>query len=109
MRASATGVSWVAVADSGQSAPRPGDVFAGKYTLVRIIGEGGMGLVYEACHRRLDKRVAIKVLHAGSSDTPDIVQRFEREARATVQLRGRNVARVFDVDTLADGTPYMVM
>jgi serine/threonine-protein kinase len=68
-----------------------------------------MGIVYEACHRRLDKRVAIKLLHGGGHDTPDIVHRFEREARAAVQLRGRNVARVFDVDTLPEGAPYMVM
>src|SRR5262245_56252726 len=68
-----------------------------------------MGAVYEARHQRLNHRVAIKVLHHDAMKLPDTVVRFEREARAAVQLRGRNVARVFDVDVLADGSPYMVM
>src|SRR5262249_22784955 len=81
----------------------------GKYTIARVIGEGGMGVVFEARHRRLDKRVAIKLLHGPARSLSDVVARFEREAKAAVQLRGHHVARVYDVDTLPDGSPYMVM
>jgi serine/threonine protein kinase len=90
--------------------PRPGDTIAGKYAIVRVIGEGGMGIVYEANHLRLRRRVALKMLlpHllATSSDT---VARFEREARAAAQLRDRHVTKVLDVDTTAEGLPYLVM
>jgi serine/threonine-protein kinase len=90
--------------------PRPGDTIAGKYAIVKVIGEGGMGLVYEANHLRLRKRVALKMLlphmMATSSDT---VARFEREARAAAQLRDRHVTKVLDVDVTAEGLPYLVM
>jgi serine/threonine protein kinase len=90
--------------------PRPGDTIAGKYAIVKVIGEGGMGIVYEATHLRLRRRVALKMLlphmMATSSDT---VVRFEREARAAAQLRDRHVTKVLDVDTTADGLPYLVM
>jgi serine/threonine-protein kinase len=90
--------------------PRPGDTIAGKYAIVKVIGEGGMGLVYEANHLRLRRRVALKMLlphmMATSSDT---VARFEREARAAANLRDRHVTKVLDVDVTADGLPYLVM
>jgi len=94
-------------ADASQL-PRVGDTF-GKYRVVRIIGQGGMGAVYEAEHVRLGQRVAIKVLLPRFLDKPEIVGRFEREARAASQIRGTNVARVIDVDVSESGTPYMVM
>jgi serine/threonine-protein kinase len=69
-----------------------------------------MGVVYEANHLRLRRRVALKMLlpHmiATSSDT---VARFEREARAAAQLRDRHVTKVLDVDTTSEGVPYLVM
>jgi len=89
--------------------PRTSDVIAGKYMIVRVLGEGGMGIVYEATHQRLRQRVAIKMLLPAMLEHPVIVSRFEREARAAAQLRGRHVARVNDVDVTADGVPYMVM
>ncbi len=90
--------------------PLPGDVIAGKYLILRTIGEGGMGMVFEAVHERLKQRVAIKVLRCQELDKVDEYSgRFEREARAAAKLKGKNVARVTDVDTLADGTPFMVM
>ena len=90
--------------------PLPGDVIAGKYLIMRTIGEGGMGMVFEAVHQRLNQRVAIKVLRCDELDKVDeYFGRFEREARAAAKLKGKNVARVTDVDTLADGTPFIVM
>jgi len=95
--------------DSPQATlPRPGETVAGKYAIVRVIGDGGMGIVYEATHLRLRRRVALKMLfpHATS---PDTVARFEREARAAARLHHRNVAAVLDVDTTPEGLPYLVM
>ncbi len=89
--------------------PQPGDVIAGKYALGRVIGEGGMGVVYEATHTRLHQRLAIKVLRPDVPDFQVVLERFEREARATAQLRTIHAARVIDVDTMPDGLPYMVM
>ena len=93
----------------GEALPKPGDRFADKYTIVRMVGEGGVGVVYEAMHDRLEKRIALKVLRSEARKAGEWVTRFEREARTAVKLRGANVARVFDVDSLPDGTPYMVM
>jgi serine/threonine-protein kinase len=86
-----------------------GDVIAGKYAIAKVLGEGGMGVVYEANHLRLRQRVAIKMLLPQMMTDAVVVERFEREARAASQLRSRHVARVVDVDATADGVPYMVM
>src|SRR5258708_11551455 len=91
------------------SLPQPGDIVAGKYELVRQIGQGGMAVVYEAMRLRLHQRLAIKVLRPDIQDLQQVLARFEREARATAQLRSVHTARVVDVDTLADGLPYIVM
>jgi serine/threonine-protein kinase len=89
-----------------------GEVIAGKYEVERVLAAGGMGIVVVARHRQLEKQVAIKfmlpeLLSAGVE--PDALERFVREGRAAVRLRGENIARVHDVDTLPDGMPYMVM
>ena len=62
--------------------PNPGDTLAGKYQVVRKLGEGGMGVVYEAIHTRIHQRVAIKMLLPEVLELPEVVPRFEREARA---------------------------
>src|ERR1700687_428685 len=72
---------------SGAQLPQRGDVIAGKYALGNVIGEGGMGVVYEATHMRLHQRLAIKVLRPDVPDFKLVLERFEREARATAQLR----------------------
>lgn len=89
--------------------PRPGETIAGKYTVVRVIGEGGMGIVYEAVHVRLRQRIAIKILRPDVNGIDAIFARFEREAQATAQLRSIHAARVIDVDTLPGGLPYIVL
>ncbi len=90
--------------------PRPGDTIAGKYVIVKVIGEGGMGVVYEANHLRLRRRVALKMLLPHMMTTSsDMVVRFEREARAAGKLRDRHVTKVLDVDTTEEGLPYLVM
>ena len=89
--------------------PAPGDVIAGKYVIERQLGGGGMGQVVAARHEQLNRRVAIKFLHAQLLDDRQVVERFLREARAAVALRNEHVVSVIDVGTLEDGAPYMVM
>jgi serine/threonine-protein kinase len=89
--------------------PQTGEVVAGKYRLERLLGEGGMGIVYEALHLRLRQRCAIKFLHPNGARSAEIVARFEREARAAATLRHPNVVQVLDVDVSESGVPYMVM
>jgi serine/threonine-protein kinase len=89
--------------------PLPGETIAGKYELGRLIGEGGMGVVYEATHLRLRQRLAIKVLRPDVPDFGSVVARFEREARAAAQLQSIHTARVIDVDVLPSGLPYIVL
>jgi len=83
-------------------------IIGGKYRVVSLIGIGGVGRVYLARHIELDTDVAIKVLRPEMSDRPDAVQRFAREARASVRLRSERIARVLDVGT-HEGKPYFVM
>ncbi|MEM6786878.1 MAG: serine/threonine-protein kinase [Myxococcota bacterium] len=87
----------------------PGTLLAGKYEVVRLLGSGGMGEVYEATHQALGKRVAVKLLRADAASHPEFRQRFEREARAAASLRGPHAAQVSDVDVLTDGRPFLVM
>jgi serine/threonine protein kinase len=89
--------------------PLLGTVLGESYELVRVIGEGGMGRVYEARHKRLhSKRFAIKMLHADLARQPDVVSRFQREAEATSVLTHVNVVGVIDVNRAPDGRPYIV-
>ena len=87
----------------------PGAILANKYRIVRELGRGGVGVVVEAEHLRLRQRVAIKVLDPYFVREPEIVERFEREARAMASIKSPYVTSVSDVDILPDGTPYMVM
>jgi len=83
--------------------------FTDKYDVERIIGRGGMGTVFEARHTRLGHRVAIKILGDELRVHPELVRRFEREARAAGALTSPHAVRVFDIDQTDDGTPFMVM
>jgi serine/threonine protein kinase len=85
-----------------------GAVVGGKYRIVSLIGVGGIGRVFLARHIELETDVAIKVLRPEMSDRPDAVQRFAREARASVKLRSERIARVLDVGS-HEGKPYFVM
>ncbi len=91
--------------------PEPGETIAGKYEVVRVLGRGGMGVVVEALHRKLDQRFAIKLLSPEARSRSDAVARFEREARASARLRSPYAVRVHDVDSDAarGGLPFIVM
>jgi serine/threonine protein kinase len=86
-----------------------GDVIDGKYRIVRLIGEGGMGAVYEGENIRIHRTVAIKVLHAGVAENADAVQRFEREAQAAGRIGSEHIVEVLDLGNLPDGDRFMVM
>lgn len=89
--------------------PDIGQTLDGKYEIVRLLGEGGMAVVFEANHQRLHQRVAIKLLAPELARDAELVTRFEREARAVARLNTKHVVRVTDVDVSSDGLPYMVM
>jgi serine/threonine-protein kinase len=88
---------------------KSGQILEDKYTIVRQIGGGGMGIVYEAQHMALDKRVAIKVLHPTEADDPNMLARFKSEARAAAGIRHRNVVEVTDFGLTPDRRPFFVM
>jgi len=86
-----------------------GALIGGRYQLVRGIGAGGMGEVWEATHQVTGKHVAIKILNATYAKQPSVRARFLLEARAACRVRHPNVVQVHDVLELADGAPAMVM
>ena len=81
----------------------------GSYRIIREIGKGGMGVVYEAEHQRVRNRVAVKQLHPRYAADPQIVARFRLEAMAANMPRHSGLAQVLESDVSADGTPYIVM
>ena len=86
----------------------PGRVLDGRYRLEGEIGAGALGVVYRATHEKLDKLVAVKVLHEHCGGSPLVRGRFEREAKALASLDHPNVVAVTDFG-IDDDTPYLVM
>ncbi|MGH3079668.1 MAG: protein kinase domain-containing protein [Gaiellaceae bacterium] len=84
-----------------------GDVIAGRYELVELIGRGGMSSVWKADDRLLDRTVAIKVLHEQFTHDEEYVERFRREARSVAQLSHPNIVTVIDRGE-EDGRQYIV-
>jgi serine/threonine protein kinase len=86
-----------------------GSIIAGKYLIEETLAEGGIGVVVLAKHLALRQRVAIKYLKPKTLGNPAIVERFLREARLAAQITSEHVVSVYDVGTVPDGGPYMVM
>jgi CHASE1-domain containing sensor protein len=80
----------------------------GEYTLGRELGAGGMGTVFEATHRALRRRAAIKLIHADKVN-PEMIERFAREAKTTSELTHPNTVTLFDYGRTQDGRFYLVM
>jgi serine/threonine-protein kinase len=96
--------------DGGPPAdPHIGQVFGGKYLIERILGEGGMGIVYAARHKAIGKRFAIKLLHAESTKDPEVVERFKVEAQAASSIGNEHIIDITDFAELPDGATYFVM
>ncbi|MEZ4299847.1 MAG: protein kinase [Polyangiaceae bacterium] len=81
----------------------------GKYTLTRLIGKGGMGVVYEAQNTAINKRVAIKLVSSELARNKDAVRRFQREAQAAGSVESAHIVHIFDAGSTDDGVPYIVM
>jgi eukaryotic-like serine/threonine-protein kinase len=80
----------------------------GKYEIVRVIGSGGGGVVYEAIHPELKKRVAVKTLHPKLARNPEALRRFLREGEAASRIRHPHVVDIADVG-VHEGQPFLVM
>src|ERR1700757_4100540 len=90
-------------------APPSRGLVAGKYELLRMIGRGGMGSVWEGRHTSLGNRVAIKFIEAEYSDSQEARSRFETEARAAATIQSKHAIQIFDHGITHDGKPYIVM
>jgi eukaryotic-like serine/threonine-protein kinase len=86
----------------------PGQIVNGKYRVVRLLGDGGMGSVYEAHHEVLGTRVALKLLHAELTRT-GVAKRFLQEARASARIKSPHVVGVSDADQTTDGLAFIVL
>jgi eukaryotic-like serine/threonine-protein kinase len=80
-----------------------------KYEVLEEIGHGGMATVYRALDKRLDREVAVKVIHPHLRDSKEVVSRFNTEARAVAKLRHPNIVEVFDVSETDDEEQYLVV
>src|SRR5215468_3673339 len=87
----------------------PGEVIAGKYRVLKVLGKGGMGVVLSARDEDLARSVAVKQLLPEWASDKDCVARFLREARSMVRLTSEHTVRVYDAGQLPGGIPYMVM
>jgi len=94
---------------SRMSLDRAGQELGGTYRLTRILGEGGMGQVWEAQHVRLPKRFAVKFLHAEALRNADVFARFRREAEIASAIGNAHIVDVVDFNHDAEGVPYMVL
>jgi serine/threonine-protein kinase len=81
----------------------------GKYEIVRVLGRGGMGTVYEALNTSIGKRVAMKFVDASLSRNKDAVARFQREAQAASAVESAHIVEIFDAGATDDELPYIVM
>ncbi len=88
---------------------RIGQIVHERYRIVRKLGEGGFGAVYEGEHQLIQRRVAIKCLHAHLASNADVLARFRREAMATNAIRHPNIVEVTDMGRFDDGTVFMVL
>lgn len=88
--------------------PNLGRLVDSRYEIVDRVARGGMATVYRARDRRLDRVVALKLMHPHLADSPDFVARFRREARAAARLSSPGVVAVYDQGSL-DGVAYLVM
>jgi len=86
----------------------PGAVLGDRYEIIKSLGEGGMGAVYKATDRELDRLVALKVIRPELAGHPEILRRFKQELILARQVTHKNVIRIFDLG-MADGRKFITM
>jgi len=87
---------------------QPGVVFGGRYEILRVLGQGGMGAVYQARDRELDRLIALKVIRPELATDPAILQRFKQELILARNITHKNVVRIYDLGE-ADGVRFITM
>jgi serine/threonine protein kinase/tetratricopeptide (TPR) repeat protein len=87
---------------------QPGEVLGGRYEILQLLGEGGMGAVYKAQDRELDRPVALKLIRPEMASNPSILARFKQELLLSRQVTHKNVIRIFDLGD-ADGVKFITM
>lgn len=87
-----------------------GALFAGRYRIVRLVAQGGMGAVYEVIHTETNRRRALKVMHPHIFESDDMRERFKREARVSAEVESEHIVDVSDagIDE-SSRTPFLVM
>jgi tetratricopeptide (TPR) repeat protein/predicted Ser/Thr protein kinase len=85
-----------------------GDLLGGRYEILQLLGEGGMGAVYKAADRELDRFVALKVIRPELASNPSILARFKQELLLAHQVTHRNVIRIYDLGE-AEGVKFITM
>jgi serine/threonine-protein kinase len=88
-----------------------GEIIDGRYQLTRVVGSGGMATIYAAIDLRLDRQVAVKIMHSHLAQDEQFVSRFIREAKAAASLSHPNIVAVLDQGWNQGGTPcvFIVM
>src|SRR5690606_24563515 len=89
--------------------PMVGTTIDGRYRIEKVLGQGGMGVVYTATHAVLGKRLAIKVLKSDVSKDQEIIQRFRQEAQSASAIGSQHIIDISDFGSLPDGSTYFVM
>ena len=87
---------------------QPGVIFGGRYEILSVLGQGGMGAVYQARDRELDRLIALKVIRPELATDPAILQRFKQELILARNITHKNVVRIFDLGE-ADGIRFITM
>jgi serine/threonine-protein kinase len=98
-----------AAVDPAAGDPLIGHAVDGRYEVLSLLGEGGMGQVYEVRHVSLDRRFAMKLLRRELARDEELAGRFIDEAKATASIRHPNIVQITDFGKLADGLPYFIM
>ena len=89
--------------------PLIGKTIGGRYEVVRLIGKGGMGAIYEVRNLRLGRSFALKTLTGDGAADPEVLARFRREADVIARIKHPNIVEVIDWEALEDGSPAMVL
>lgn len=88
---------------------QPGTIVDGRFKLLRLLGQGGMGVVYAATHLNMNRTVAIKMLRRDSAQSPELILRFRNEARVLSSLEHPHIVKILAVGVDGEGKPYIAM